>query len=72
MELSRKEGILTPAQASFLESFFESGPPAFLTGGTALSGFYLGHRLSQDLDLFSGVEAVFETLSALLQKTARS
>ena len=25
----------------------------FLTGGTALSVFYLGHRVSDDIDLFS-------------------
>ncbi len=25
----------------------------YLTGGTALAGFYLGHRYSEDLDLFS-------------------
>jgi len=35
--------------------FFSShlGQQFFLTGGTALSAFYLAHRLSKDLDLFS-------------------
>lgn len=32
--------------ASFRERFY-------LTGGTALAGFYLGHRYSEDLDFFS-------------------
>ena len=33
--------------------FFQRAPPFFLTGGTALSAFYLQHRYSQDLDLFT-------------------
>ena len=47
--------ILTPLQDDFLHAFFgsEIGPRFFLTGGTALAGFYLHHRLSVDLDLFT-------------------
>lgn len=47
--------ILTPLQEDFLHAFFgsEIGPRFFLTGGTALAGFYLHHRLSVDLDLFT-------------------
>jgi hypothetical protein len=46
---------LTPLQADFLERFFatDAGPRFFLTGGTALAAFYLHHRLSVDLDLFT-------------------
>jgi hypothetical protein len=51
-------GILTPIQKTFLEIF--SGLPDkaqfYLTGGTALAEYYLGHRLSFDLDFFTGVE----------------
>jgi hypothetical protein len=47
--------LLTPLQRDFLESFF--APPwskdFFLTGGTALAEFYLNHRRSEDLDLFT-------------------
>lgn len=46
---------LTPLQAEFLARFFATaaGQAFFLTGGTALSAFYLQHRLSVDLDLFT-------------------
>jgi predicted nucleotidyltransferase component of viral defense system len=51
----RNNAILTSAQISLLEEFVESDlSDAFrLTGGTALSAFYLEHRLSEDLDFFS-------------------
>jgi len=47
--------ILTDYQIQILKIFFDSslGKKFFLTGGTALSAFYLAHRLSKDLDLFS-------------------
>lgn len=47
--------ILYPHQIRLLSLFSASpfGKPFFLTGGTALSAFYLGHRESQDLDFFS-------------------
>jgi hypothetical protein len=49
------EGWLTPLQAAFLARFFatDTGQRFFLTGGTALAAFYLHHRLSVDLDLFT-------------------
>ncbi len=47
--------ILTPNQKSFLHEFTKSELRNVfrLTGGTALSAFYLEHRLSEDLDFFS-------------------
>lgn len=47
--------ILTFEQRKFLTAFFSSPlkDKFFLTGGTALAEFYLQHRLSQDLDLFT-------------------
>ena len=48
--------ILTPTQQALLDAFFGSThtPSRFyLSGGTALSGFYLAHRQSDDLDLFT-------------------
>ncbi len=47
--------ILTPYQVEILKLFFatEFAKTFFLTGGTALSAFYLAHRDSKDLDLFS-------------------
>lgn len=49
-----KNPILLPHQVSFLKLFFGSFPGKnfYLTGGTALSAFYLAHRESKDLDLF--------------------
>ena len=47
--------VLTSYQIQILKDFFASslGKQFFLTGGTALSAFYLGHRQSKDLDLFT-------------------
>lgn len=47
--------ILLPHQVDILRLFFKTdfAKPFFLTGGTALSAFYLAHRESKDLDLFS-------------------
>ncbi|HCS49920.1 MAG TPA: hypothetical protein DIW61_17405, partial [Candidatus Aminicenantes bacterium] len=49
-------GYASPAQKSVLADL--SRDPIvedafFLTGGTALSVFYLGHRVSDDIDLFT-------------------
>jgi predicted nucleotidyltransferase component of viral defense system len=50
---SSPKDILSALQWDFLTLFFQGSPPFFLTGGTALSAFYLRHRYSQDLDLFT-------------------
>ena len=52
MALSPKD-VLSVLQWDFLSFFFQGVPPFFLTGGTALSAFYLHHRYSEDLDLFT-------------------
>lgn len=49
------KGIISKIQKDFL-IFFSEIPDQenfYLTGGTALAEFYLGHRLSYDLDLFT-------------------
>ena len=51
--------ILTPLQNSFLQEFFNYTREFYLTGGTALSAFYLQHRLSEDLDFFTNSDAAF-------------
>jgi len=47
--------ILKPFQVKLLQLFFATdfARPFFLTGGTALAAFYLGHRESKDFDFFS-------------------
>jgi len=49
--------ILTPLQKDFIKSFSQSqlNEKFFLTGGTALSAFYLFHRYSEDIDFFTEV-----------------
>lgn len=44
---------LTNLQRDFLREFFRREHHFFLTGGAALVGFYLGHRETNDLDLFT-------------------
>jgi hypothetical protein len=51
-------GILTPLQKEFIE-ILRSLPDKdqfYLAGGTALAEYYFGHRLSFDLDFFTGIE----------------
>ena len=51
----RRHGIITPFQEEVLQAVL-SIPEAesfALAGGTALSEYYLGHRLSEDLDIVS-------------------
>jgi predicted nucleotidyltransferase component of viral defense system len=63
--------ILTAEQKSLLLAFSRSELRSsfYLTGGTCLSAFYLFHRLSEDLDLFSrepvGIEPVLAFLKTL-------
>lgn len=55
--------ILTKLQQKVLEIFFKQTDLAkhfYLTGGTALAGFYLEHRYSDDLDFFSHSIDIYE------------
>jgi len=65
--------MLTPLQRRVLVTLFENGLAAqgyYLTGGTALSAFYLRHRYSDDLDFFTRkrerLEEDFRTFQELL------
>jgi len=63
-------GILTPMQKAFL-SVFASLPDQsqfFLAGGTALAEYYFGHRLSFDLDIFTGVDGLVLPTSYQIEK----
>lgn len=42
----------------------------YLTGGTALSAFYLKHRKSNDLDFFTDVEELILPISQKLKEIA--
>jgi len=61
--------ILTAEQRSLLRSFSGSDLrfSFYLTEGTALSAFYLFHRLSEDLDFFSEEQIDVELILAFLK-----
>ncbi len=63
--------ILTLKQLEFLELVSRDEQITsrfYLTGGTALSEFYLQHRLSYDIDLFTEKEEVDQTLTEVFLK----
>jgi predicted nucleotidyltransferase component of viral defense system len=51
---------LTDLQEEILRRFFDRRDEFFLTGGAALVGFHLHHRLTHDLDFFTADEAIDE------------
>jgi len=72
MAFSPPKGSLRPFQAEVLSGFFERERGFYLTGGAALAGFYLGHRTTSDLDLFTSDAAAFERGRFALTDTAAS
>ena len=65
--------LLTPLQLAFLQVFSQLSDHHhfYLTGGTALAEFYLGHRLSYDLDLFTADVGLVQPVSFQLEKLAQ-
>lgn len=51
---------LSALQRDVLDAFFQRERGFFLTGGAALAGFHLGHRTTDDLDLFTSQDGAFE------------
>jgi len=67
--------ILTPKQSEFLElaqSERQIVKHFYLTDGTALAEFYLHHRLSEDIDLFSENQEVNQSLTDVFLKKISS
>lgn len=62
--------ILNLYQIAFLKEFTRADLKSVfrLTGGAALSAFYLEHRLSEDLDFFSSEKVPFYILEDYLKK----
>lgn len=58
---------LSALQRAVLEHFFRKGTAFFLTGGAALTEFYLHHRRTDDLDLFGTPGADIEQASRTLR-----
>ncbi len=60
----------TPLKRDFLRCWFAQEKRFFLTGGSALGMFYLDHRRSYDLDLFSSEEVDGQEVRNLVNKVA--
>ena len=60
---------LNALQEDFLNAFFGREDRFFLTGGAALVGFYLGHRETHDLDLFTVEDALNDGAAAVAEIT---
>lgn len=63
--------ILTVEQKQFLELVSNEKTLRerfYFTGGTPLAAFYLHHRLSEDIDLFSETEIDIATIQAFIKK----
>lgn len=71
--MKTKKSILTPAQKTFLTLFRKNDVRKifYFTGGTALSEYFLHHRLSEDLDFFSEEDFSHEDVS-LFVKNAKA
>lgn len=66
-------GLLTPLQREFLQAFsrLQDADQFYLTGGTALTEFYLGHRLSFDVDLFTAQVELVPPISLQIEALRR-
>lgn len=66
----RKHGVIPASVVAAIERFFaiRDWEGLWLTGGTCLSEYYFGHRLSVDIDLFTAEEDLFQAARASLQQ----
>jgi len=71
--VSNKIQILTPFQKEFLYNFGKEriSENFFMTGGTALSVFYLQHRYSEDIDFFTRIDGEIERLIPAIELIAK-
>jgi hypothetical protein len=60
----------TPLKRDFLRAWFAQEKRFFLTGGSALGLFYLDHRRSYDLDLFTSEEVDGKEVQNLVLRVA--
>lgn len=66
--------VLTPFQKRLLKAIGSSslGEDFYLTGGTALSAFYLKHRYSDDLDFFTADPTAVTRTRPVLEEIAQN
>ena len=69
----KRKGTLTSLQIDLLKAFSQIPDSHFfyLTGGTALSEFYLGHRRSFDLDFFTSQRDLVPHFSKIVEEGLR-
>ena len=67
MASSLPHSRLSRLQADLVDAFFAREDRLFLTGGAALAGYYLGHRTTDDLDLFGGKEVDLDAAARALR-----
>ena len=74
MNVGAMSKVLTPFQVKFLDIFFrqEESNEFFLTGGTALAEYYLTHRYSDDLDLFTTSKEALISMDNRMPEVVRS
>ncbi|MGC8981439.1 MAG: nucleotidyl transferase AbiEii/AbiGii toxin family protein [Minisyncoccia bacterium] len=65
----KEKNVLNKYQKNFLDIFSKDNLSKnfYLTGGTALSAFYLKHRISEDLDFFSTKEFDLRSINIFLK-----
>lgn len=70
MNTLKGKGTLIPIQRKLLVEFGKIQETSFfyLTGGTALTEFYLGHRRSYDLDFFTGERDLIVPFSRVIEE----
>ena len=71
---SNTQKILTKEQEAFLDIVSEEHylkKRFYFTGGTPLAAFYLQHRLSEDIDLFSEQEIYLPSIRAFMGKVQK-
>lgn len=74
MNTLKGKEIITPLQIRLLHDMasLQDTQHFYLTGGTALAEFYLGHRRSYDLDLFTAETGLVIHFSRTLEKSLGS
>lgn len=70
--MTGSSGSLDELQRELLAAFFEREQAFVLTGGAALVGYYLHHRVTKDLDLFGRPGADLERAERALRDAALS
>jgi hypothetical protein len=66
----RKHGVVAPSVVAAIEAFFalRDWSGLWLSGGTCLAEYWLGHRVSVDIDLFTGDARLYRDARETLRR----